>query len=87
MLKSLMEELIRQDLMLSSMRTVDTRRYIISSWNRTHPDFRFEICHFFRKAFCILTGYDRSLFNWSSHSIYMINITLQRYHFSFIIKN
>ena len=49
--------------------------------------FRFEICHFFRKAFCILTGYDRSLFNWSSHSIYMINITLQRYHFSFIIKN
>lgn len=24
--------------MLSSMRTVDTRRYIISSWNRTHPE-------------------------------------------------
>lgn len=31
MLTSLMEELIRRDLMLSSMRTVDTRRYIISS--------------------------------------------------------
>ncbi len=38
MLTSLMEELIRRDLMLSSMRTVDTRRYIISSWNRTHPE-------------------------------------------------
>ena len=38
MLTSLMEELIRRDLMLSSMRTVDTRRYIVSSWNRTHPE-------------------------------------------------
>lgn len=38
MLKSLMEEVIRQDLLLSSMRTVDTRRYIVSSWNRTHPE-------------------------------------------------
>ena len=31
MLISLMEELIRRDLMLSSMRAVDTRRYIVSS--------------------------------------------------------
>ena len=38
MLKSLMEEVIRRDLMLSSMRTVDTRRYIVSSWNRTHQE-------------------------------------------------
>lgn len=38
MLTSLMEELIRRDLMLSSMRTVDTRRYIVSSWNRTYPE-------------------------------------------------
>ena len=38
MLKSLMEEVIRQDLLLSSMCTVDTRRYIVSSWNRTHPE-------------------------------------------------
>lgn len=38
MLTSLMEELIRRDLMLSAMRTVDTRRYIVSSWNRTHPE-------------------------------------------------
>ena len=38
MLTSLMEELIRRDLMLSSMRTVDTRWYIVSSWNRTHPE-------------------------------------------------
>lgn len=38
MLTSLMEELIRRDLMLSTMRTVDTRRYIVSSWNRTHPE-------------------------------------------------
>ena len=38
MLISLMEELIRRDLMLSSMRTVDTRRCIVSSWNRTHPE-------------------------------------------------
>lgn len=38
MLTSLMEELIRRDLMLSSMRTVDTRRYIVNSWNRTHPE-------------------------------------------------
>ena len=38
MLKSLMEELIRQDLLLSSMRAVDTRRYIVSSWNRTHQE-------------------------------------------------
>ena len=37
MLKSLMEKLIRRDLMLSAMRTVDTRRYIVSGWNRTHP--------------------------------------------------
>ena len=37
MLTSLMEELIRRDLMLSTMCTVDTRRYIVSSWNRTHP--------------------------------------------------
>ena len=34
MLTSLMEELIRRDLMLSAMRTVDTRRYIVSRWNR-----------------------------------------------------
>ena len=33
-----MEELIRRDLLLSAMRTVDTRRYIVSSWNRTHPE-------------------------------------------------
>ena len=38
MLKSLMEEVIRQDLLLSSMRAVDTRRYIVSSWNRTHQE-------------------------------------------------
>ena len=38
MLTSLMEELIRRDLMLSAMRTVDTRRYIVSRWNRTHPE-------------------------------------------------
>ena len=38
MLKSLMEEVIRQDLLLSSMRAVDTGRYIVSSWNRTHPE-------------------------------------------------
>lgn len=38
MLTSLMEELIRQDLLLSSMRAVDTRRYIVSSWNRTHQE-------------------------------------------------
>lgn len=38
MLTSLMEELIRRDLMLSAMCTVDTRRYIVSSWNRTHPE-------------------------------------------------
>lgn len=38
MLTSLVEELIRWDLMLSAMRTVDTRRYIVSSWNRTHPE-------------------------------------------------
>lgn len=38
MLKSLMEELIRQDLLLLSMRAVDTRRYIVSSWNRTHQE-------------------------------------------------
>lgn len=38
MLKSLMEELIRQDLLLSSMRAMDTRRYIVSSWNRTHQE-------------------------------------------------
>ena len=38
MLTSLVEELIRRDLMLSAMRTVDTRRYIVSSWNRTHPE-------------------------------------------------
>lgn len=30
MLKNLMEEVIRQDLLLSSMRAVDTRRYIVS---------------------------------------------------------
>ena len=35
MLTSLVEELIRRDLMLSAMRAVDTRRYIVSSWNRT----------------------------------------------------
>lgn len=38
MLKSLMEEVIRQDLLLSSMRAVDARRYIVSSWNRTHQE-------------------------------------------------
>ena len=38
MLKSLMEKLIRRDLMLSAMRTVDTRRYIVSSWNCTHSE-------------------------------------------------
>ena len=38
MLKSLMEEVIRHDLLLSSMCAVDTRRYIVSSWNRTHPE-------------------------------------------------
>lgn len=38
MLTSLVEELIRRDLLLSAMRTVDTRRYIVSSWNRTHPE-------------------------------------------------
>jgi len=38
MLKSLMEEVIRQDLLLSSMRAVDTRRYIVNSWNRTHQE-------------------------------------------------
>ena len=38
MLTSLMEEVIRQDLLLSSMRAVDTRRYIVSSWNRTHQE-------------------------------------------------
>ena len=38
MLTSLMEELIRRDLMLAAMRTVDTRRYIVSSWDRTHPE-------------------------------------------------
>ena len=38
MLKSLMEELLRRDLMLSTICTVDTRRYIVSSWNRTHPE-------------------------------------------------
>ncbi len=38
MLKSLMEEVIRQDLLLLSMRAVDTRRYIVSSWNRTHQE-------------------------------------------------
>ena len=38
MLTSLMEELIRWDLMLSTMCTVDTRRYIVSSWNQTHPE-------------------------------------------------
>ena len=38
MLKSLMEELLRRDLMLSTMCTVDTRRYIVRSWNRTHPE-------------------------------------------------
>lgn len=38
MLTSLVEELIRRDLMLSAMRTVDTRRYIVSSWNRTQPE-------------------------------------------------
>jgi len=38
MLTSLMEELIRRDLMLSSMRTVDTRRYIVNSWNRIYPE-------------------------------------------------
>ena len=38
MLTSLMEELIRRDLMLSAMRTVDTRRYIVSGWNSTHQE-------------------------------------------------
>lgn len=38
MLTSLMEEVIRQDLLLSSMRAVDTRRYIVCSWNRTHQE-------------------------------------------------
>ena len=38
MLKSLMEEVIRQDLLLSSMRAVDTRRYIVSGWNSTHQE-------------------------------------------------
>lgn len=38
MLTSLMEELIRQDPLLSSMRAVDARRYIVSGWNRTHQE-------------------------------------------------
>ena len=38
MLTRLMGEMIWRDLMLSAMRTVDTRRYIVSSWNRTHPE-------------------------------------------------
>ena len=38
MLTSLVEELIRRDLLLSSMRAVDTRRYIVSGWNSTHQE-------------------------------------------------
>ena len=36
-----------------------------------------KIHHFLHKTFRILTSYDQSLL--SSHSIYMVNITLQKY--------